>query len=451
MRLFKSLASRFILASLLLMPLVLGLSGYMLDQAFQRSLSAAEKNRLNSQMYFLLGAINIKNGQPSLPHLLDEPDFNRPGSGLYAWVFTDKGLQWQSPSVLFDTPSQLSADNLEAGQQTFTELLETPLGRAFSLSFDVEWETGDNALPLRLVIWHDSNFWSSELRSYRQQLGQWLGILGIFIIIAQLLIMRWGLQPLQRLKRDLDHLKDSPDGQLPRDYPSEIIPVTRSLNLVLDNQQQQRERYKNTLNDLAHSLKTPLAVISGFAQQDPQLEQKLSEPLKRMDEIVSHQLSRASLGSKVNINQAIDLRKLCKRLISALTKVYQRQEQDFSLLIPPDCHIHGDESDFMELMGNLLDNACKYGERQVFVDAEKIDTQWVIRIEDDGPGVAGNHRNVILDRGQRADTASAGQGIGLAVVIDIISAYGGSLEVGRSPILGGASFILTLPVQGRQH
>lgn len=419
----------------------------MLDQAFQRSLSTAENNRLNSQMYLLLGSIDISDGQPSLPEQLGDPDFSRPGSGLYAWIYTKNGMQWQSPSVLFDTPKSLNASDIQAGEEHFQELLETPLGRTFSLSFDIEWALSDGNLPIRVTIWHDSSIWGAELRSYRQQLSQWLGMLGIIIILAQALIMRWGLQPLKRLKIDLDQLQEEQQGQLPGGYPAEIQPVTNSLNQVLANQQQQSERYKNTLNDLAHSLKTPLAVISGVAQQDPELEKKLTDPLRRMDEIVSHQLNRASIGAKTNINQTIDLRRLCKRLIGALGKVYQRDDRDFSLLIPANCNIQGDESDFMELMGNLLDNACKYGSRQVFVDAEEVDSQWIIRVEDDGPGVAGNQRNSILDRGQRADTANKGQGIGLAVVIDIISAYNGSLEVGRSPILGGASFILSLPIQ----
>lgn len=398
-------------------------------------------------MYLLLGSIDISGGQAKLSQELNDPDFSRPGSGLYAWVFTPEGMQWQSPSVLFPTPENLKPDNIVAGKQQFLELPHTSIGRVFSLSFDVEWENKDGNLPIRLTIWRDSTIWDAELRSYRQQLSQWLGSLGIFIIFAQLLIMRWGLQPLKRLKTDIDSLHESPGQQLPGNYPSEIIPVTHSLNQVLANQTQQSERYKNTLNDLAHSLKTPLAVISGFAQQDPELEKKLTEPLRRMDEIVSHQLSRASLGARVNINHNLDLRKLCKRLIKALAKVYDRDETDFSLLIPADCHIQGEEADFMELMGNLLDNACKYGRRQVFVDAEEMDGQWVIRIEDDGPGVAGNQRQSILSRGQRADTASTGQGLGLAVAIDIVSAYSGSVDVGRSPILGGASFILTLPVQ----
>jgi len=447
LRLFRSLASRFTLASLLVLPAVLGLSGYMLDQAFQRSLTTAEKNRLNSQMYLLLGSIDISAGQPKLSQELNDPDFSRPGSGLYAWVHTPLGMQWQSPSVLFPTPSNLMPQVIEAGTQHFEEIRHSSQGRVFSLRFDVEWESKDGNLPIRLTIWRDSAIWNAELSTYRQQLGQWLGSLGIFIIFAQLLIMRWGLQPLKRLKDDIDKLRESSEQQLPGNYPSEIIPVTHSLNQVLANQSQQSERYKNTLNDLAHSLKTPLAVISGFAQQDPEFEKKLADPLRRMDEIISHQLNRASLGAKININHSIDLRQLCKRLITALGKVYGRDEKDFSLLIPADCRIQGEEADFMELMGNLLDNACKYGRRQVFVDAEEMDGQWVIRVEDDGPGVAGNQRQSILTRGQRADTANKGQGIGLAVAIDIVSAYSGSVEVGRSPILGGASFILTLPVQ----
>ena len=418
----------------------------MLDQAFQRSLTTAEKHRLNSQMYLLLGAIEIVEGQPTLPGQLDDPDFSRPDSGLYAWVYTNSGLQWQSPSVLFETPNDVATNDIQAGEQKFQNLLGTPLGRAFSLSFDVEYEVASGALPIRLIVWHDSSIWTAELLSYRQQLGQWLGSLGIFIILAQLLIMKWGLQPLKHLKTDLDNIDEQINTQLADNYPAEIKPITRSLNQVLANQQQQSERYKNTLSDLAHSLKTPLAVISGYAQQDPVLESKLSEPLRRMDEIVSHQLGRASLGAKININQNIEIKPLCKRIINALAKVYNRDERDFSILIPANCFLHGDESDFMELMGNLLDNACKYGKRQVFIEVEEADTNLSIRIEDDGPGVAGNHRNSILQRGQRADTANKGQGIGLAVVIDIISAYGGSMDVERSQILGGASFVISLPM-----
>lgn len=440
----NSLASRFVLASLVLLPLLIGLSGYMLDQAFQRSLITAEHDRLNSQVYLLLGALEIVDGQPQLPEQLHEPKFSQTDSGLYGWVFTRSQLQWQSPSVLFPTPVELDGTNIKGGQSEYKVMGVGNLGRVFSLSFDAEWELHDVTLPLRIYVWHDSSNYDGELSSYRQQLWQWLGSLGLGFLIAQLLIMRWGLQPLNRLKGDLDKLKDQQEPQLPSGYPAEIQPVTNSLNQVLASQQRQNERYKNTLGDLAHSLKTPLAVISGFAQQDPELQKKLQEPLQRMDEIVSHQLARASLGSKGNLNNAVSLQPLCQRLLGALEKVYRRSSGDFLLDIPPNCMVQGDDSDFMEMLGNLLDNACKYGRRQLIISAEQRGKSWFLYIEDDGPGVPELKRATILERGQRADTATAGQGIGLAVVIDIISAYGGSLQIDRSDRLGGACFTLSL-------
>lgn len=432
------------MASLVFLPLLLGLSGYGLDQAFQRSLITAENDRLKSQVYLLLGALEIIDGQPQLPPPRTESRFSQADSGLYGWIFTRSQVQWQSPSVLFPTPVEMNGQNINAGQSSFMQMDTATLGKVFSLSFDVEWELDDTSLPIRIYVWHDTSNYNGELSSYRQQLWQWLGSLGLGFLISQLLIMRWGLLPLNRLKGDIDDLTDQQQPQLPGGYPAEIQPVTDSLNQVLSNQQQQGERYKNTLSDLAHSLKTPLAVISGYSQQDPELEKKLREPLQRMDEIVSHQLARATISNKGNLNKAVYLKPLIQRLLGALEKVYHRNRGDFLIDIPENCALQGDESDFMEMLGNLLDNAFKYGNRQVLISAERRGDCWYIYIEDDGKGVPELMRATVLERGQRADTAKAGQGIGLAVVIDIISAYGGSLQVDRSHRLGGACFTLSL-------
>ena len=199
---------------------------------------------------------------------------------------------------------------------------------------------------------------------------------------------------------------------------------------------ERRERSRNTLSDLAHSLKTPLAVIRSSDSEAPGSATLVGEQADRMEQIVSYQLQRAS-GSAHNLLRMVAVAPVAARLRDTLVKVYAEKQQSININISDDCRFRGDERDLLELLGNLMDNACKYGATRVRVTGEGAGEQLTLAVEDDGDGIDTALAEAVLERGARADSLREGQGIGLAVAADIARSYGGRIGIAKSE-LGGA-------------
>ena len=441
----RSLARRLLIASLIALPLFTGIIGAALESAYRQSQQASIREQMQSALYLLMAAAEVEeDGQLYMPERLQDPRLDRLNTGLLATISRDRKELWRSPSAdLADFT--LSAEAWSSGEQIYYQ------GRIegddyFILHQDVEWENnGNQPLPLRFNALLSQRSFHEQLLSYRTTLWQWLGALSLMLLLTQWAILRWGLRPLQQVAADLENIERGQDGRLNGDYPAEITPVIDNLNRVLDSEQQQRERYRNTMADLAHSLKTPLAVIrsqlQGMPNPDSPENRSVEEQVQRMDQIVQHQLKRA-IRSQQSSDSQTPVSPLAKRLTSALGKI-QSSSVNFEHCITDSTLFAGDSQDLMEVMGNLLENACKYGSSHIRISASNPEKAHLnVTIEDNGPGIPENQREVLLQRGERADTATSGQGIGLAVVIDIISSYNGSMEIGESD-LGGARFDLS--------
>jgi two-component system sensor histidine kinase PhoQ len=434
-----------------LLPLLLGFSATMLNHAYQRSLRATERDALHHQIYILLGAAEPGDKGLQLPPVLTEPRYSSVNSGLIAWVVTSNGrVQWRSRSgeLILDADMPKVTTTFNPGRlQFFSAWVDDR--EYYAVSYDTVWDVNDKERGYRFVIMQSREPTLNELKAYQKRLWRWLGGLALMLIVVQTLIAKWGLSPLRKLASDLEKVEEGLQ-QLPGVYPAEIQPVTDNLNRVLRSEQAQRERYRNTLSDLAHSLKTPLAVIRGHLENKQQLAaenlaQIVDEQVSRMSAIVDHQLRRASAQvTQASHSNTVPVKPLIERLVRAMHKVYQAKDIQCRQDIPEQLHFHGDEADLMELMGNLVDNACKYGRSAVNISAQQQGHDLAVVIEDDGPGVAPDVRHTILTRGARADTATPGQGIGLAVAVDILSSYGGSIDIFRSK-LGGAGFEIRIP------
>ncbi len=442
----KSLAARLLLASALLLPVFLGLSGYMLDLAFQRSLLAAEQERLNTHVYLLLAAAELQGDTLWLPEQLTEPRFGQVDSGLYGFITNMQHAEiWRSASAGLLTAVPDIPEVISPGQTGF-ETVQLSNTQFYLFYYDVAWESDQNKVQnYRFAVLHEQTEFRAELAAYRGQLGWLLGSVGFLLIIAQTLIMRWGLRPLSTLA---DHLRSVEQGQTTRlegQYPREIQPVTDNLNRVLHAERTQRERYRHTLADLAHSLKTPLAVMRGALNDNNNTPTPLlDEQLTRMDQIISHQLQRAVVSSSTRPGQRVDVHMVIERLSNALQKIHSGKQVEIIKHYDAAAYFHGDEPDLLEMLGNILENAFKYGTEKIQVTVEENDRTLTIMIADDGPGIAEDMQTQILKRGARADTARPGHGIGLAVAVDIISSYQGSLEIRQSE-MGGAEFVIVLP------
>jgi two-component system sensor histidine kinase PhoQ len=258
-------------------------------------------------------------------------------------------------------------------------------------------------------------------------------------------------RPLGRLQRQIAEVEGGTRSRLQGPWPSELVGVTGGLNALLATEQERLERYRATLGNLAHSLKTPLAALRGLVEAPAALEREAVAPqVDRMQDIVQYQLKRAVMGGGAATLAAVPVAPVLEDLRQALAKVYADRRVAIDLAVDPAVAYPIDRSDLFELVGNLLDNACKYGRSRVRLAARtREEPQWrrpglELTVEDDGPGIAPPDRDRVLERGARADERVAGQGIGLSVVRDVAAAYGGSVAIDAST-LGGALLTVTLP------
>ncbi len=456
MKLFSrstSLTTRLFLASAVLLPIALSFSATMLNHAYQRSLRAAERDALLEQMDILLGAAEPVSQGLDFPTILAEPRYSSINSGLIGWVLnSEQVIQWRSNSSELIREEKLPSVDIDfhSGARHFfqTQIQETEY---YAIFYDTTWDIQKKEQRFRFIVMHSRDPMRNELQAFQKRLWKWLGGLTIILVLVQTLIAKWSLRPLNKLADDLKKVEEGQQQQLAGHYPAEIQPVTDNLNKVLRSEQAQRDRYRNTLSDLAHSLKTPLAVIRGHLQNTSLPSKSLShvveEQVTRMSTIVGHQLRRASAQVTQTSHSRTAIKPIIQRLTNALNKVYQHKQIRCNWSdIPADLSTHCEEADLMELIGNLIDNAYKYGAQSVRISARKVGEQMGVEIiiEDDGPGIPEDVKQTILTRGARVDTASPGQGIGLSVTVDILGSYGGDLEIEQSS-LGGASFTLHIP------
>jgi two-component system, OmpR family, sensor histidine kinase PhoQ len=454
----SSITARLFLASLLLMPIFLGATGFFLDSAFQTSLIQAEKARLRGHIYLLfsqaeLPAKPIKKSDKNklqMPAELIDTEFERIDSGLYAYIYNDKKeVIWNSNSAALQTPPNYDQVSPQFKADEKSETIITLSGdKSFIAHYDVIWEdTKKNGYPFRFVVVHNSEDFLEQKSAYRNKLLQWLGAVGILLLLVQTTILRWGLSPLKKLAAALHAMQSGDTSNIQGKHPYELQDIVNNLNQVLAREQALRQRYRNSLSDLAHSLKTPLAVLQAKLSQasnDHELQQLAAEQVVRMNQVVSYQLQRAVSSQQQGTHQRTHIEPIVQRLVKALQKVYADKKINVDLEFTDDVLFAGDEQDLMELLGNITENAFKYGGSRIAIRSQRADKQLLITIADDGPGIPEQQQTRILERGQRLDTTQPGQGIGLSVAADIIHSYNGRLLIANSA-LGGAEFQIFLP------
>jgi two-component system sensor histidine kinase PhoQ len=440
----RSLGARLLVASLVLLPVVLGATGWVLERAHRGALQAALDERLQLQVLALLAQAEFAE-EFRLPLLPLEPRLLQPNSGLYALVSDGGGRPlWLSPSAAL-LPQPL--EKLSAGIPALPpgERYASERDGLWRHAYQVLWEGSDGAdVPLRLVVAESTEPRDADLAAYRGQLLLWLGATLLLLLAAQALILRWGLLPLEHISAAVARVEAGESSTLPGPWPSEVQPLADNLNTLLQGEQRRRERTRNTLADLAHSLKTPLAVLRSADAHAEGHAALLEEQVQRMEEVVQWHLQRASGGS-ARLLQRVPVGPTAARLRETLLKVYADRDLEIVLDCPQSARFRGDERDLMELLGNLLDNGCKYADSRVAlsVSGGTAGEPLQVVVEDDGEGISPELRDLLLTRGARADTRREGQGIGLSVVLEIVRAQHGELQIGDSA-LGGARVSLRL-------
>ncbi|MES3009116.1 MAG: ATP-binding protein [Pseudomonadota bacterium] len=453
-----SLQTRLLTAVSILLFIFLGLTGVVLDRAFRSSVEAGVAEQLQVQIYVLLSAVEEERGQFYFLQDLREPRFSQLNSGLYGLVSSPlTGEVLRTPSALeieFSAFAELW-QNLGRGESFFTRVATTQGQEYFVSTYGVVWENGEDQYNFSVL--ESTSTYLAEVNKFRTSLWSWLGGVAVLLLVLQLLLLRWGLSPLRRLAIDLKRIESGESEELKERYPRELRAVTDNLNLLIKSERKQQQRYRETLGDLAHSLKTPLAVVAGVMQalRDARQEglvgeikgdvqeqiRTVDEQLEHMNQIVGYQLQRAVKSNGTTaLARRVVVADAAGKVLRALHKVYADKGMRSESHIDAGIVFLGDERDLMEVLGNVLDNAFKYGGSWLAITATTSlvpSRQLSIVVEDDGPGISTEHQGWVLQRGARLDTLAHGQGIGLAVVTDIVTSYGGQIEVGSST-LGGA-------------
>jgi two-component system, OmpR family, sensor histidine kinase PhoQ len=443
----RSLNARVAVGAGLVLAVFIALSAFALERAFRDSARASRQERLLAQVYLLMAAAEVDaQGRLSLAGNPTEPRLEMPGSGLYATISDSHGRPvWRSRSGLsVDVPFNAS---LPAGNQYFERVIQPDGHGYFMQSFGVSWTTAGGSYPFTFSVAEDLKAYRDQINTYRRNLWGWLGGMALLLLAAQWLILRWGLAPLRRVADELTRLERGQQEQIAGNYPTEVKRLTDNLNALLTHERAQQKRYRDALADLAHSLKTPLALVRGVLTQgspDPELARTLTEQVERMDRIVSYHLQRAAASGRSGLASPQPVLPAVERVLKALSKVHAGKQIETETAIDDRLRFRGDEGDLMELLGNLLDNACKWCRRRVRVSAALQDGRLALTVEDDGAGIAEADAERVLQRGIRADQSVPGHGIGLAVTRDIVEAYDGRVLIARSA-LGGAAVTLVLP------
>ena len=282
---------------------------------------------------------------------------------------------------------------------------------------------------------------------FRRSLFEYLGGLGALLLVLLLATLRWSLRPLRRIADDLMRVERGEREHLSTAYPRELAGLAVNLNRFIDGEREHLARYRNTLSDL----KTPLAVIRNELESGAggeSMRWTVLEQSGRMDQIVAYQLARAAASGHSTFATPIALQPHAEEIVAGLEKVYAAKNILCEFEIDARARFYGEPGDLLELLGNLLENAFKWAQHQVLLTAcpvtgigAKRDGLLIV-VEDDGPGIAPENVDRMLQRGVRGDERVQGHGIGLAIVQDLLKAYRGKLEVTRSETLGGAKFVV---------
>jgi two-component system sensor histidine kinase PhoQ len=435
--------TRLLLITTVVLGTFLSLAGVVLDRSFRASILSGAEEQLRLVTYSLMGSVEKEASSLSFGDELPEPRLHQPESGLYAVVRgRDDGSSWQSPSTVTTAVRIPPNETLEPGQFDFSEFGSSDEVSRFVLSYSVIWE---DETVLEFAVATDQRPFLSTIADFRRNLYIGLGAVTVFFVLAQALAVRWGLRPLRVMTGEVRELEEGRRDRLSKAYPVELEGLAENLDRFIAHEERSRSRYRKAMEDLAHSLKTPLAVMRNeLAARTGSGSELVREQLDRMENTVTHQLNRAQVTGPVVVGKAVQVSELVDRLLRALHTAYRDRGIEVEQTIPEDLTVRGDERDLLEMLGNLLENAFKYTDGRIAVSGER-GAELTVVIEDDGPGIDGSMREQVLNRGTRVDEIQPGQGIGLAMVQELVAAYEGQLAIGDSR-WGGAAVSLTLPL-----
>ncbi|WP_040394552.1 sensor histidine kinase [Aromatoleum toluclasticum] len=445
-----SLRARLLAGSLVWILAALTATGFVLADLFREHVTERFEAELRIHLDQLTA--NVEFGADAIPRLraeLSDPRLRKPLSGLYWQVDREGGdavrgvLRSRS---LWDTTLDVPSDGPGDGE-VHVHAVSGPDGERLVMMERIVRLDDGAAVPLRLIVAADERAMTSPVREFVGLLVIAMGVLAAGLVTAVMLQVSIGLAPLKRLSAQLAEIRDGRSRRLEGAFPNEVQPLVDELNAVLSHDAEVVARARTQAGNLAHAIKTPLAVLGNAAmREEGALARLVTDQVATAQRQVDYHLARARAAAAT---QVPGLRTALRPAVEGLVRVMQRVHAERNLRIaieamPDDAAFRGEEQDLQEMLGNLIDNACKWARHAVRVAAVVRDGEVEIVIDDDGPGLPADARDAMFARGARADEEVPGSGLGLGIVRDLAQLYGGRIELGQAPD-GGLRASLILP------
>jgi signal transduction histidine kinase len=439
----------------------LPLAGFLIYSVYRADIVSTHDRRILLLMTVLRNESIERGGgdEPGLPKDVGEPLFAVSQSGWY-WQMKpldDKpGRRLVSDSLADDNYPLPSENNIAPGDNEERWAVVPGPGNQLLRVAEVMYVFGEGQDAKRYSISVAGTLAGVDrsLASFRARLIQALSLAGVGLLFVTLLQVRFGLSPLRQVERRLAAIRAGEATRLEGSVPAEIEPLQDELNALLKSNQDVVERSRTQVGNLAHALKTPIAVLMNEARDDPSpLAAKVAEQTELMRDSVTHYLNRARMAANVGIiGRATEVRGVADSLARTLQKIYRDRSLAIDVDCPPDLRFRGEKQDLEEMLGNLMDNACKWSAGRVRLAAAPLagspggaSGKWLeILVEDDGPGLSDDQRAAPIQRGRRLDETKPGSGLGHSIVAELALANAGTFDLSPSDI-GGLRCRLVLP------
>ena len=470
----RSIAARLLLGNAFVLATFVVLTALAVWWSVHSRAETARLERLQGLVYGILGATELTPEATLVvaDGALPERTLAQPVAGLYAELVGNEGRRlWQSRSSVSRVPE---VDVTPIGEWVFERLEASgSLPAVDRLQLQSAWELGDGEeLPFVVHVVDERGTLGQELARFDRTLWVALGGAALLLLAVQTFVLRRGLAPLVRIGAQVREIERGERDALDAAVPRELVPLAGGLNALLASERGRRERYRNLLDDLAHSLKTPLTILGNLAADEgTRLEgdggdaraseggaggaragrgrandarAAIDEQTARMRASIERSLERAARQGGAVLAPPLAVRPVVERLARSLAKLHPARAPDFTIDIPHGFTARMADADLHELLGNVLENACKYGASSIRASADGRSR--VLVVDDDGPGFPEDAAR-LARRGERADTRLPGEGLGLAASHELMESHGGKLELGVSPA-GGARVTLRFPGTG---
>ena len=427
-----SLRRRLLLSATLVLLVFLGVMSLALNRAFENSVLSNAQDTLRSQVLLLMSNVDVTDNVMIVPEVLTESRLAQMDSNLFAQISnSEKGVLWRSPSLLEETLPLMSS---VLGEYRFRDDLDWDgKPKIISITLGIEWETEQGDLPFTVQVAEYSAAYTQRLARYQRQFGLWLAILGSVLLVLLLVLLSWAIKPLVKVTKQVGEIEQGTRQRFDEDYPREVSRLTQNLNQLLNFEEQRINQQKEVLGNLAHSLKTPIAVLRGLQYNDTN-KATAQEQLGSMQTIIDYQLQSASAVGRRRFSKPIEVKEITQTIINSLNKLHAAKGLNVVMNIDDNVKFYGDKGDWMELVGNLLDNAFKWAESSVSISVKNTESPSHrlavnLLVSDDGVGIDDSLKSTILQRGVRLDSQTPGHGLGLHIVKGIVEAYNGTLDI----------------------